>query len=459
MNLRRTAIEGIGDVSWGTRISYLPSSKEDFSVLAHYIAEGLTNNELCVWVYSSGTDSGEIHRHIERHHSNLCQFYEIGQLLLLSTEEWCNNDSIFDESKKYQWLELINQALEKGYEGLRAVIDATEVSESNFQSFFSYQKNTYELLQGFPYLSMCLYDKEKIDFSQYADIIDSHDYNILGENQGLKINKNHRLAEKDKALSFNIKTELFSTLSHELRTPLNVIMSALQLLRRMREEKNEKFNDKKYLEMMQKNCYRLLRLVNNLIDITRIDSDFFELNLKNCNIVEIVENITLLAASYIESKGINIQFDTNTEEKVIACDPEQIERVMLNLLSNAAKSTHEGGNIWVKLLDCGNKVKIIVKDNGTGIPDDKQRIIFEKFQQVNNSLIRQNEGSGIGLPLVKSLIEKHGGKVIFSSTVGRGSKFIIELPCKVIHKPKAYDNIFKTLDCVERTKLEFADIS
>lgn len=258
-----------------------------------------------------------------------------------------------------------------------------------------------------------------------------------------------------------VKTEFFSIISHELRTPLNIILSALQLMDKLKKDVPEENKEKKYLKMMRQNCYRLLRLVNNIIDITKIDSDHFELDLKNCNIVEIVENITLSVAEYIKSKGIKLQFDTDTEEKVIACDPDQIERIILNLLSNAVKFTPSGGNIWVNLYNVGNKVVITVKDNGVGIPKDKQKFIFNRFQQVENLFNRHHEGSGIGLALVKSLVEKHGGKISVKSKVGKGSIFIIKLPCKTLHQPKCDVNLLPSMtghNFVERAYIEFSDI-
>ncbi|MGI6085793.1 MAG: sensor histidine kinase [Acetivibrionales bacterium] len=257
-----------------------------------------------------------------------------------------------------------------------------------------------------------------------------------------------------------IKTEFFSNISHEFRTPLNVILAAIQLICTINSGGlGEK--EKGCLNIMKQNCYRLLRLVNNLIDITKIDSDYFDLKLVNCNIVEVAEAITLSIAEYIESKGITLTFDTNTEEKNIVCDPEQIERVLFNLLSNAVKFTPSGGMIWVKLSDCGDKVVITVKDNGIGIPDNKQKKIFERFQQVNKSLSRQSEGSGIGLSLVKSLIEKHGGKINLNSKLGEGSEFIFEIPCKPV-TGKLHDlnskSFFSQHNYVERARIEFSDI-
>ena len=179
-----------------------------------------------------------------------------------------------------------------------------------------------------------------------------------------------------------IRTEFFSNISHELRTPINVIFSALQMQEiKLKEctQSNTCLYAFKYTKIMKQNCYRLLRLINNLIDITKIDSGFFEINETNHNIVSLIEDITLSVADYIEKKGLSLVFDTDVEEKIIACDPEKIERIILNLLSNAVKFTPYGGNIKVNIEDGIENICIRVKDNGRGIPAEKLNSIFERF--------------------------------------------------------------------------------
>jgi signal transduction histidine kinase len=227
-----------------------------------------------------------------------------------------------------------------------------------------------------------------------------------------------------------MKTEFLANISHELRTPLNVMLSGLQLIDLHRANgdiifKNHDISDK--VGYIKQNGYRLLRLINNLIDVTKIESGFFQLHRENKNIVQVVEDITLSIAEYIKLKGINLIFDTNEEEKILAVDCDKIERIMLNLLSNAVKFTPEKGTIFVNVLCEDNNVKISVKDNGIGIPKDKQNFIFDRFTQVDSSLSRNREGSGIGLSLVKSLVELHHGKIYLDSEVGKGSTFTFEI--------------------------------
>lgn len=264
------------------------------------------------------------------------------------------------------------------------------------------------------------------------------------------------ICEQNELLQKTLKEqeEFFSSMSHELKTPLNVIFSALQVL----ELYNSNDKSIKYSKIMKQNCYRLLRLINNLIDMSKIDSGFLKLNLGNYNIIEIIEDITLSVTDFIETKGLSLIFDTEVEEKILSCDPDKIERIILNLLSNAIKFTNPGGEIKVNIYDEGQFVNIIIEDTGIGIPEDKHKLIFERFKQVDKSLQRNHEGSGIGLSLVKSLVEMHGGSIEIQSTLGKGSKFSIHIPAKVIGTTPMniiHDSISNN---IERIHIEFSDI-
>jgi signal transduction histidine kinase len=256
-----------------------------------------------------------------------------------------------------------------------------------------------------------------------------------------------------------LKAQFLATVSHELKTPLNIILSSNQLMEQLDCDNRECWNIfvKKYLKMQKQNCYRLLRLINNLIDISKAEGSHLKVQLANEDIVKVVEDITLSIVDYAVFKNIEIIFDTEIEEKVIALDQDMIERIMLNLLSNAIKYTGPGGKVWVSIYDREERIAVSVKDNGIGIPEDKKGIIFERFVQVDNTLSRQAEGSGIGLSLVKYLVELHEGKISVVSELGKGSEFIIELPVKLTSNESTVSN-GKEFSNVERIKIEFSDI-
>lgn len=602
-SLRKSGIDIIGDVSWGTHIGHLYSSKSDFfKVAVPYIRTGLLNNELCIWIYGQGVCYEEVKAALISGVEDVNVYLENGQLQIIPYTEWYIKDNSFNEVRvNHQWKELIGDALEKGFDGLRAAADTSWLQRSYSRSFAHYEHNINATISELPFLVICQYDTGKVDTFEIAEIIRNHSYVITRHNGSLELIRNTELLIKDKqlenskekykkliqflpdsvfihdckriyycneaamdmigikdqdeylnkplldlvspeekaefhqfvkkfldgandtnylqskftgrngevknveivttkhyfqghhallsvvrdvtpfrkinelerdikrerrllnsALEYDkMRAEFFTNISHELRTPLNVILSVIQLLKLQSDHVCCDEGQNKYLKMMQQNCFRLLRLVNNLIDITKLDSDYFKITLQNYDIVGLLKGITMSVVEYGRDKDITIFFDANTEEKIVACDPDQIERIVLNLLSNAIKFTPRGGRIWVRVLDLGADIEIIIKDTGIGIQNDQLKDIFNRFQQVDKSLTRRCEGSGIGLSLVKALVEKHNGKITVNSEPGRGSEFKIRIPCKVLAKLEhgnfpQHDSGNRNL--VERINIEFSDI-
>jgi len=261
--------------------------------------------------------------------------------------------------------------------------------------------------------------------------------------------------------ALKIQDEVYTNVSHELKTPLNVIFSANQMIEMylkddLVEDKKEKLYN--YNNSIKQNCYRLIKLINNVVDMSRSNSGLLKLDLSNENIVDIVKNIVHSVSAYVKSRELNIIFETEVKEKIIACDPDKIERVMLNLISNAIKFSNPNGVIYVNVLDKGDVVEIIVKDTGEGIEKKHLDLIFQRFYQANKSLSRNAEGTGIGLSLIKSIIELHGGNIIVESEVDKGSSFKVELPARIIQIQNNREQTHSMNDKVEMLNVEFSDI-
>jgi signal transduction histidine kinase len=263
--------------------------------------------------------------------------------------------------------------------------------------------------------------------------------------------------ELEKALE--MKDEFLSLVSHEFRTPLNVISSAIQALSYIYGSELP-YKAKQYLSMIRQNTFRQLRLVNNLLDITRVNAGRIKVSKKNIDIVFLTKAIVEFVYTYAAQKTIDIKFITLFEEKVIGIDEEKYERILLNLLSNAIKFTPEGKSITVTLSSIENQISVEVKDNGIGIPANKLDIIFERFGQVDSSLSRQAEGTGIGLSLVKKFTEALEGSISVKSETGKGSTFTILLPGETIIEENSKKEVGDLLDnrLVQTTRVEFSDI-
>ena len=254
----------------------------------------------------------------------------------------------------------------------------------------------------------------------------------LVKNKTLQLTK--EMEKNDKLLKKVIeikkrKNNYFVNLSHELRTPLNVISSTEQLVTELNKSKDgigkSKLNG--CMQVVRRNTKRLLNLINNIIDTAKIESGSYQLNIREHDIVYIVEEATLSLKDYIERKGIELIIDPEMEEKIIKCDEHEIERCIVNLVSNAAKFTPEGGTIEVTIEDLDEKVKIIVKDTGIGIDKKYHDSIFNRFNQVIDQGAESKGGSGLGLTITKQIIDMHGGQISVESELGKGCKFIIIL--------------------------------
>lgn len=304
--------------------------------------------------------------------------------------------------------------------------------------------------------------------------VNSTKVNIDGKDMILSVVKNlskQMKAEKNEKELIQAKNkdklrgEFFANVSHELRTPINVIYSSLQVMQMHMEKDNIK-DDKIecYMKVIKQNCYRLLRIISNLIDITKIEAGFLKPNVARREIVSLVENISMSIVTYLHEKNMDLIFDTDVEEKYVDCDSDMIERVMLNLFSNAVKFRKNDGHVWVNIHDIRDgSITIEVKDDGIGIPEQKQYLIFKRFTQVDNSLIRRSKGSGIGLSLVKSIIEMNSGTIRFESKENIGTKFIIKLPSDDNQVIDDYNSVKSISDSnidntKEKVNIEFADI-
>lgn len=228
------------------------------------------------------------------------------------------------------------------------------------------------------------------------------------------------------------KNDYFVNLSHELRTPLNVILSTVQLIK-LKNKKDclGKYQVEDYTNTLKNNANHLLKIINDIIDSSKIESGTYRLNIEKQDIVSLVEDTSLSLKAYIEENNLEIIIDPEIEELEVECDKNEIERCVINLLSNAVKYTNGHGTIEVFIRQCENEcVEIAIKDTGVGISEKQQKIIFNRFAQADSVSKKQYRSSGIGLTLVKSIIELHNGTIRVESELNKGSTFIIVLPIR-----------------------------
>ncbi len=275
-----------------------------------------------------------------------------------------------------------------------------------------------------------IYDEEG---NVSAAIVCSRDVSAQMERNKMALDEQRHLLEIEQLQRENLqramemKDQFFSLVTHELKTPLAVIDLAVQSI----EHAVSSHPDPRlgvYLGSIRQSNYRQLRLVNNLLDMARLSSGHIRVHRQNVDLVALCRGIVDSVRIFTEKKGIALLFHPDSESLAVSTDAEKIERMLLNLLSNAIKFSPDGGPIAVALSCDGGWVSLTVQDQGIGIPPDKQELIFERFGQVDSSLSRSAEGTGIGLALVRQFAQALGGSVSVVSSLGRGSAFTLRLP-------------------------------
>jgi signal transduction histidine kinase len=299
-------------------------------------------------------------------------------------------------------------------------------------------------------------------------VVDAIERELLLRKQSRKISKQQELLYKSEKKQRELlekdlvmKDDFITLITHEFKTPINVIYSAIQLIELIYIKEIPK-PVIKLIGSIKRNTFRQLRLVNNLLDITKLNSNQFKLNMKNIDIVFLTKSITESIKIYADQKKINLSFKSNVSRINTAIDDEKYERIILNLLSNAIKFTPEGGSITVDVKENkkNKELSVAISDTGIGIPKEKHKTIFERFGQVENNLSRQAEGSGIGLALVKLLVIILEGKIELDSELGMGSTFTITLPIKEETIVAEENEFCQTSDnsLVNAINVEFSDI-
>jgi PAS domain S-box-containing protein len=221
------------------------------------------------------------------------------------------------------------------------------------------------------------------------------------------------------------KDEFLATLSHELRNPLAPIRTGLHLLRTSLDPADAV----EIREMLDRQCSHMVRLVDDLLNVSRISSDKLLLRTERVQLQNVVEAAVEASRPIIEESGHVLELDLAEQPIWLAADPTRLSQIITNLLTNAAKYTPRGGRIQLSAGQRGQEVFVRVKDTGLGIPPDMLADVFEMFTQVNRTLERSQDGLGIGLALVKRLVELHGGTITAESPgLGAGSTFTIRLP-------------------------------
>ncbi|PHN06104.1 tetratricopeptide repeat protein [Flavilitoribacter nigricans] len=272
-------------------------------------------------------------------------------------------------------------------------------------------------------------------------------YKLRQRNRQLQLeNQQFRLSAdlKEQQNLDQMKSRFFANISHEFRTPLNLILAPL--------EQERPAIPKAEIGMMRRNAQRLLRLVNQLLDLARIEGGLMKVEKRDLELASYISNIARAFLPLAESKNIHFQMDIPERDYIAAVDVDKLEKIIYNLLSNAFKFTPEGGKVTIHVaIEGGRLLRLSVSDTGIGIPEADRERIFERFYQVDESSTRAYEGTGIGLALIKELVDMQEGQISVDSQSGKGSTFTVIIPLEMKngeHQEIAMESVLPELNAI-----------
>ncbi len=243
------------------------------------------------------------------------------------------------------------------------------------------------------------------------------------------IQYNEELARKNQELTHldELKSDFMATMSHELRTPLTSIIGySDMLLSGMTGELNEK--QSAFVESILKGGEALLGLINDILDLTKIEAGRLELNREPVDLRAALLGVLPVVKPRAQEKRIRISTFLPTDLPLVYADPAKFNQILLNLLTNGIKYTHDNGSVSVEARTVDGLVEIWVNDTGMGIAKEDQEKVFQRFTQIDSSATRSQGGTGLGLAIVRELVELHGGTIRLQSKLGKGSSFIFTMP-------------------------------
>jgi signal transduction histidine kinase len=253
----------------------------------------------------------------------------------------------------------------------------------------------------------------------------------LSQNRRTLEEANQKLIELDR-----VKSQFFANVSHELRTPLTLLLTPLQsLIQEYKSELGAPTRD--LLLIMESNGMRLLKLINDLLDLVRLEFGKMEVNSEPVDIDRLVYGVANAVKNTAQDREIEIRVMTDHTVGTMVGDSDKLERILLNLLFNAIKFTPAGGTVEITVTRAECELLLVISDTGTGISQEQLPFIFDRFWQADTSAQRKNQGLGIGLALVRELVEIQGGQVSVSSQLGKGTRFTIRLPYNEIDRHSA----------------------
>lgn len=434
---RISGVPGVGDVGWGSHFCHFYDSRDDLAdTLVPYFQSGLENNEACLWVTSEPFSSADAWDALEAVVPDLSRRERAGQIEIIDHGEWYRRVARHGARDTLQaWVDREAAALQRGFSGLRLTGNTYWLDRADWDSFMEYESLVNQAFRRYRIVGLCSYCLSQCTPYDVLDVVRTHEFAVTRrsgtwevlEGATLKLARQdlRRLQESEQKLrdADRRKDEFLAMLGHELRNPLTPIRSGIDLL------SLEDGPHQDVIQLMQQQVEHLVRLVDDLLDISRILRGNVELRREHVDVRTIVGRSLQSVRHALDQQEQIVHAALPEEPLYLNADPVRMAQVLENLLINASKYSMHGGRIEIAVERDEESAIIRVSDNGVGMDSDLLPEVFDLFTQSARSLDRSQGGLGVGLTLVRRMVELHGGSVsAWSEGEGKGSLFTVRIP-------------------------------
>lgn len=460
---RDSGIPALGDIPWGSHFCQFYSDEQDLiETLVPYFEAGLRGNEACFWIASGKLAAEKAESLMIDAVPDFKKYIARRQIQIVSTEDSYTKGGAFGIDAMLQgWLDLTEEMRARGFAGLRATGDANWVGRSGWNDFMEYESKVNQSIRQHRLIGLCTYCMDSCLAEDVIDVCCNHQFALarrngkleLLESSSLKVAKETlmqlnadletRVLERTTALNSALRSrdEFLAMLGHELRNPLASIRSASEVIHILAPSGSLIADNSLILHRQVKH---LTRLVDDLLDVGRIDQGHIQLDLKQVVLADVIALAVEQSRPLIDQHWHSLSVTLPSRSVIVYADATRLAQVFGNLLHNAAKYTPNGGTVSIAAKVCDSRVVVSVKDTGCGIPKDMLTSIFDLFAQVPRSLDRSDGGLGVGLTVAKRLVDMHMGIISAASEgVDKGAEFSVSLALSSVQPSTADDREFQ----------------
>ncbi|HEX9172112.1 MAG TPA: MEDS domain-containing protein [Telluria sp.] len=445
---RQSGIDAVGSIPWGSHFCQFYKDEADLTeTLVPYFEAGLRDGEACLWVTGHTLEAERAESLMTEAVPEFKKYISSGQMQIASIAKWYSPGDVFDADAVLQgWLDKEADSKRRGFAGLRLTGDTIWVERSGWSNFMEYERKINTTFRRYNLVALCTYCMDRCSASDVIDVCCEHQFALarragqweLLESSSLKVAKDDlmrlngelearvdaRTAELSAAL--RSRDEFLAMLGHELRNPLAPIRTASEVIRALTPDDSPIAVSS---TILCRQVGHLTRLVDDLLDVARVTKGQIQLDLQETSLADIITMSVEQSRPIIDQRLHSLSVTLPPRAARVRADPTRLAQVFGNLLHNAAKYTPDGGMVGIAASIDGTDVVVSVTDSGAGIPEAMLVPIFDLFAQLPRSLARSDGGLGIGLTLVKSITEMHGGTVLARSAgTGKGTEFLVRLP-------------------------------